>query len=212
MTGIVPIPYGEGWFSQNGTESSSTGATCLKAVVFGTALMIGTGGTMDAGYFVRRHDMGYKFTQVESAPVAQAAPHRTPADNVTYVRENLKPAVSEFASLFKVSRQTVYDWQNGAQPAPEHEKKLEDLARAVDVFMMEGVSISPFLLKRRIAEGKTFFDIIRQGGSAEQAARQLSEMYQKELRQRRVLDARLAGRKPSTKDFTDVIPPAFEEG
>jgi len=211
MTGIGSMPYGEEWVCGTGTGSIDTGTTCLKAVVLASAFLIGTGGTMDARYFSLRHDMGYKFTQIESAPAPHTVPYRTPAEKVTYIRDVLKPTVSEFASLFEVSRQAVYDWQNGAQPAPEHEKKLEDLSRAVDVLMMEGVPITPYLLKRRVRDGKTLLEVAREGGSAEAVARQLSEMVMSEIRQRRALDARLASRKPPAIDFTDAGTPTFNE-
>lgn len=211
MTGIGPIPYGEEWDCETGTGSIDTGTTCLKAVVLASAFLIGTGGTMDARYFAQRHDMGYKFAQIESAPAPRTVPYRTPAENVSYIRNELKPSVSEFASLFNVSRQAVYDWQKGAIPSPEHERKLEDLSRAVDVLMMEGVPITPYLLKRRVRDGKSLLEVAREGGSAEAVARQLSEIVINEIRQRRALDARLASRKLSAIDFIDVGTPTFNE-
>lgn len=211
MTDVALSPYVGGSFTGTGTMSSPTSATRLTAAVIASAWLIGTGGTMDAEYFSRRSDMGYRFPQVESSAAPQAVVHRTPAENVTNIRNVLKPAVSELASLFQVSRQTVYDWQNGTQPASDYEMKLEDISRAADVFLMEGLPVTPYLLKRRVAGGKTFFDVVREGGSAEEAARQLSEMVLREIRQRRAVDARLGGRKPPATDYTDAGVPTFDE-
>lgn len=204
-------PYGIRWFDETGTGIIPEHTSHLAAAVIDSAWMIGTGGVPTAGYFSRRNEMGYKFLNVENPPPHEVYAHRAPAKNVAHIREILKPAVSEFASLFRVSRQTIYDWQNGTQPAPEHENKLEDLSKAADVFLMEGVPVTPYLLKRNVAGGKTLFDIVREGGSAEEAARQLSEMVLHEFRQRRRLDARLAKRKLQATGYDDAGVPAFNE-
>lgn len=211
MADLELSPYAKGCFGEPGTGSGFTSATRLTAVAIASAFLIGTGGSMSAEYFSRRNDMGYRFPHVECSPVPQTVVHRTPAENVANIREVLKPTVSELASLFRVSRQTVYDWQKGTQPAPKYETKLEDLSKAADVFLMEGVPVTPYLLKRRIAGGKTLFDFVREGGSAEEAARQLSEKVLLEYRQRRALDARLAKRKPPAIDYADAGVPAFDE-
>lgn len=203
--------YGFRWFDETGTGSTPEHTFHLTDAVIDSAWLIGTGGIPTAGYFSRRNEMGYKFLIVESPPAPEVYAHRTPAENVAHIREILKPAVCEFASLFRISRQTIYDWQNGTQPAPEHENKLEDLSKAADVFLMEGVPVTPYLLKRRLAGGKTLFDLVREGGSAEEAARQLSEMVLHEFRQRRMLDARLTRRKPQATGYDDAGVPAFNE-
>ena len=211
MPELALSPYVAGSFTGTGTGSSPAIATRLTAAMIASACLIGTGGTMNAEYFSRRSDMGYRFPQVESSAAPPAVAHRTPAENVTNIRNILKPTVSDLASLFQVSRQTVYDWQNGTQPAAEYKLKLDDLSRAADVFLMEGVPVTPYLLKRRVAGGKTLFDVAREGGSAEDTARQLSEIFLHEIRQRKALDARLTGRKYPGTDYTDAGVPAFDE-
>ncbi|MBI5569654.1 MAG: helix-turn-helix transcriptional regulator [Desulfomonile tiedjei] len=211
MTELPLSPYGTGSYAATGTGSGFTNATRLTAAVIASAWLIGTGGTTNPEYFSRRNQMGYRFPEVESSPAPQSVAHRTPAENVTNIRKVLKPTVSELASLFRVSRQTVYDWQNGTQPGSDYEMKLEDLSRAADVFLTEGVPVTPYLLKRRVSGGKTLFDFVREGGSAEVVARQLTEMVLRELRQRRALDARLTGRKPPATDYADAGVPAFNE-
>jgi len=200
-----------GWSIGSGTGSSPNGAARVIGVVLASALLAGTGGTMSADYISRRSDMGYRFIHVESTPNSRAVSHRTPAECVTLIRNILKPTISEFASWFRVSRQTIYHWQAGAQPATEYETKLEDLAKATDVFRTEGAPISSHLLRRRIAGGKTLFEIVREGGSAEEAARQLSEVALREFRQRKMLDARLAGRKTLATIYADAGVRSFDE-
>jgi len=211
--------FGGGWIPQNGTGSLAggvsrlivIGASCLT-FAFAPIGMTGTGDSSTPENLFKRHERGgYKLSYLESTHVLQVSVPRTPAENVTHIREVLKPAVTEFASLFGVSRQAVYDWQNGTQPAPASAGKLEDLAKAADVFVAEGISVTPYLLKRRIAGGKTVFDVFRDGGNTESAARQLAKMVLHELSQRRIIEARMAGRKLSEMDYTDAGVPALKE-
>jgi len=212
-------PLGGGWIPQNGTGSLAggvsrlivIGASCLT-FAFAPIGNIGTGGSLTPENLIKRHERGgYKLSYSESTYVLQESVPRTPSENVARIREVLKPAVTEVASLFGVSRQTIYDWQNGAQPTQANAGKLEDLAAAADVFVAEGISVTPYLLKRRIAGGKTVFEVFRDGGDTENAARQLAQMVLRESNQRRILEARMAGRKLQKIDYSDAGVPALKE-
>lgn len=54
------------------------------------------------------------------------------------IREVLKPAVSDLATTFGVSRQSVYNWLNGEPVADENAAKLQGLAQAASVLAHEG--------------------------------------------------------------------------
>jgi len=212
-------PLGGGWIPQNGTGSLAggvsrlivIGASCLT-FAFAPIGNIGTGGSLTPEDLIKRHERGgYKLSYSESTYALQESVPRTPPENIARIREVLKPAVTEVASLFGVSRQTIYDWQNGAQPTPANAGKLEDLAAAADVFVAEGISVTPYLLKRRIAGGKTVFEVFRDGGDTENAARQLAQMVLRESNQRKILEARMAGRKLQKIDYSDAGVPALKE-
>jgi transcriptional regulator with XRE-family HTH domain len=121
--------------------------------------------------------------------------NRTAAEYLALIRATLRSAVTDIAHALSVSRQAVYAWQNGKPIAAENAARLADLARAADVFATEGLTVSAYLLRRPIGSGKTIFDIVRDGGSAEHAARTLLQMTRRELQQRQMLEARLASRK-----------------
>ncbi|MGH8807204.1 MAG: hypothetical protein ACREX0_04930 [Noviherbaspirillum sp.] len=176
------------------------------------ALQVGTGGAATAEYYKQRGNKGYAFAHYESLPSETGLVEtRSAAENVAHIREVLKPAVTELASLFGVSRQAVYDWQGGKPTSAENARKLEDLAKAADLFVRESLTASSNVLRRKIAGGKTLFDVVREGGSAEDAARLLVQMVRRETEQRNALEARLAKRKKAAIDYADAGAPMLDE-
>ncbi len=194
MDALIPR-YGGEWLSGRATGSTIPAMKKSLGAFVTCALLVGTGGHMTIEYVVDRHERGYKFRQFDGASALLTSGARTPAENLAYIREVLKPGVSDLAILFGVSRQAVYDWHRDTQPSAGHVARLEDLAKAAEVFAAEGLTASSQLLRRPIAGGKTLFDLVREGGSAENAARALALMSRREREQRQALDARLADRR-----------------
>ena len=137
----------------------------------------------------------YKAEGAEAQVHEALALERTPAQNLALVRGVLKPAVLELAHLFGVSRQAVYDWQAGAQPAVQAVDRLAMLARAADVFAEANVKVDAKTLRRKVSGGGTVLDAVLNGGDAEQVARSLAPTLQREAAQRQRLSQQLAGRK-----------------
>ena len=136
-----------------------------------------------------------------------------PHELISYIRVFLQLTISDLARLLGVSRQTIYDWQNGKKIAAHNAARLADLARVPDVFAAEGLTISAQLLRRPIASGKSVFDIAREGGSAEEAARKLIQTMRREMRQRQMLADHLKDRyKPEITDDVYGIPILNEMG
>ena len=175
------------------------------------ALEIGTGGAQTPDYYQQRGSKGYELVSSERAALGRPPGTRTPAEILTHIRAVLKPAVTDIAHALGVSRQAVYDWQNGKSIAAENAARLADLARAADVFAAEGFTASLQLLRRPLSSGKGLFEIVRDGGSAEDAARRLIEMVRRELQQRQILAARLANRKPPAIPSEDYGTPILNE-
>jgi hypothetical protein len=113
--------------------------------------------------------------------------------------------------LFGVSRQTVYDWQSGKGINAVRADRLDELSKAADLFADAGLSISARTIRRKLPAGKTLFDVIREGGPVEEAARSLIASLQREIEQRKALDARLAGRKRRTFDQAELGIPVLDE-
>jgi predicted transcriptional regulator len=101
--------------------------------------------------------------------------------------------MTELARSLKVSRQAIYDWQSGASIKAEHAEKLADLAHAAEIFAKKGLTTTHQILRRQIA-GQSFFDKVRDGESAESAARFLLKIVRREHEQRLALEQRLKDR------------------
>ncbi|MEE1658344.1 hypothetical protein VB618_19265 [Microvirga sp. CF3062] len=174
-------------------------------------LQVGTGGSATAGYYIAKGGKGYPLAvyDVSASDGLDADP--TPRENLARIRTILKPTVTELANVLEVSRQAIYDWQNGQPITAENAAKLDDLARAADVFAAEGLTTSNQMLRRSIRGGKSFFDMVRFGGSAEEAARTLVQLIRKELEQRKAIDARLAARKRIPVTHHDLGMPSLDE-
>lgn len=137
--------------------------------------------------------------------------HPTPAENLTLVRQVLKPSVLELATIFGVSRQAVHAWQNGALPNPESESRLSALAQAAMVFAEAGVTVNAQTLHRKISGGETLLNSVLHGKDAVQAAHHLVQTLMREDAQRAQLNRQLAGREPMPVRAHDYGAPHLPE-
>ncbi|MET3497321.1 hypothetical protein [Variovorax boronicumulans] len=162
---------------------------------------IGTGGELSLEHLQRSAQQAqHRVSGFEIAPVD---PTRTPAEDLSRIREVLKPAISDLATTFGVSRQSVYNWLNGEPVANENAAKLQDLALAADVLAHGGASINSTLLKRKFANGRTLMQVAQAGESAREAALMLLQIQRREAAQRERMNARFAHRAktPASADF-----------
>jgi len=179
--------------------------------VFG--FQVGTGGAATIDYLKTRGSKGYALVACDpDREVHATLSAASPADNLEHIRTVLRPSVTDLARALGVSRQAIYDWQAGRPIAAENVARLQDIARAADLFAREGLQATAHVMRRSIIDGKNFFEIIRDGGSAETAARMLIEITRRELKQRDNLRSRLANRaRPPREDFRDLGAPMLDE-
>ncbi len=198
------MTYG-GWVTDRPAATGVT-STLVRLVGWmtaaGAALTgIGTGGELSLEHLQRSTQQAqHRMSAFEVAEIDQI---RTPSENLSRIREVLNPAVSDLATTFGVSRQSVYNWLNGEPVANENAAKLQDLARAADVLAHEGVSINSALLKRKFASGRTLMQVAQAGESASEAALMLIQIHKREAAQRERMNARFADRAktPASADF-----------
>lgn len=198
------MTYG-GWVTDRPAATGVT-STLVRWVGWmtaaGAALTgIGTGGELSLEHLQRSAQQAQH--RVSAFEVAEIDQIRTPSENLSRIREVLNPAVSDLATTFSVSRQSVYNWLNGEPVANENAAKLQDLARAADVLAHEGVSINSALLKRKFANGRTLMQVAQAGESASEAALMLIQIHKREAAQRERMNARFANRAktPASADF-----------
>lgn len=198
------MTYG-GWVTNRpaATGASSTVVRLVGWMAAAGAVLtgIGTGGELSIERLL--HNLHQIQHLAQTVEVAEVAPVRTPAEDLARIREVLKPAVSDLATTFDVSRQSVYNWLNGEPVADENAAKLQDLAQAADVLAHEGVTVNAALLKRKFANGRTLMQVAQAGGSARDAALQLAHIHKRETAQRERMAARFANRAkmPPSADF-----------
>lgn len=189
--------------------------TMAKISLIAIAFQVGTGGIQNADYYIHRGIMGYPFASIicdqQTSDQEVSGNIRTPAENLIHIKDILKPSVTELAVTLGVSRQAIYDWQSGKAITADNAARLADLGRAADIFEVHGLNTSAQLIRRPIKSGKTLFEIVREGGSGETAARDLADRIKRELQQRQNLAARLSGRKRPDIPEEDRGTPLMDE-
>lgn len=166
------------------------------------AYKAGTGGITDIRYLNSRQEQGYKFTFIVNLPSPTIRDSHLSVQHLTRIKQIMKPSIAELATLFYVSRQTIYNWLSGEEPTIENVNKIENLLKTANFLADAGLTSSQ-LLKRKIIGTQSLFDIIQKGGSSFEAAQKLVNIIQNETKQRTLLDERLKGRKSKPKNYDD---------
>jgi DNA-binding transcriptional regulator YiaG len=198
-----------GWLS-NGSILKSTGMAVGTIITLFSPISdanIGTAGSryIELNVVKNSHNINLKVNN-NSALIT-----RTPQEDLSRIRAIFKCNVSDIASVFSVSRQTIYNWASGEEPIPIYANKLQDLALAADLFAAEGITLSGHILKRNIANGKNLFEMSSSGESARDAAQTLIRILNRESEQRKVLNSRLANRANSPINPVEIGIPAYNE-
>lgn len=128
----------------------------------------------------------------------------TTADNLIKIRNVFKPAVSDLANMFGVSRQAIYNWLSGEEPIDVHAEKIKDLASAAELAIQSGVAINGHVLKRKIVNGKSLFELVQSGESAKDSMLELLKILKRETEQRKKIEQRLARRTQPRIDSQDI--------
>lgn len=153
---------------------------------------LGTGGHLSLEHLQRSV---IKIQQgIQIPEVTEVETIRTPSEDLMRIRAVIKPAISDLATTFRVSRQSVYNWLNGEPVAEGNAAKLRDLARAADVLANESIEVNSALLKRKFANGRTILQVAQAGESAREAALLLVRIHKVEVSQRERLNANRANR------------------
>jgi len=198
--------YPSTWFKPIFLTGASHAIVALVTVAT-LASSTATGGSNDVSLIKDRPQNGHDcWTQLAQPRVEGDI--RDVTECLLRIRQFFSPSVSDLAATLGVSRQTVYNWQNGEQPKDALAEKLSDLARAADVFAQSNIQFSSALARRKFANGKTLFQVVESNESATEAAKLLVRIIETENRQRKVLEARFANRPKTTPSSDFDLPPA----
>lgn len=194
------LTYG-GWVTDRPVATgSSISLIKLVGCLAGAALAnLGTGAELS----IERLQRAFSPNQIITASVIEVESERSPSKNLARIREVLSPAVSDLATTFGVTRQSVYNWANGEPIAENNAEKLRDFAQAADLLADAGIAVNANVLKRKFVNGKTLFQAVQAGESARDAALLLIQISNRESEQRERLQSRFAKRPqtPATADF-----------
>lgn len=198
------MTYG-GWVTDRPTGTGVT-SSLVRWVGWMTAAgaaltSIGTGGELSLEHLHRNTQHVQQWAP--TVQVTEAEVVRAPSEDLSRIREVLKPAISDLAATFGVSRQSVYNWLNGDPVADENAAKLQDLAQAADILAHEVVLGNAALFKRKFANGRTLMQVAQAGESARDAALVLVQIHKRETAQRERVNTRFSNRAktPASSDF-----------
>ncbi len=170
-------------------------------------LEVGTGGV--AGESFLRQGLGYRrFVLLKpQEQVEEIAPY---AKVMQQVRAGFGRTMSRLPELFGVSRQTLYNWLDGETPKLAHQERLVQLAEAAQVFMNMGFKPTPVMFDRTMANGRTFLQLLAEGGDGAETAKRLIRIVDRGNDSRGKLNALLAGRKAKV-DASDIGARSLDE-
>lgn len=167
------------------------GMTCL-------AFMAGTGGIFSVegqanpsvqkwGYhsLLNRKNLG--FAQDE-----QAHQVKTVSEQLLNIRESFGLSVAGLASLFQVTRPTIYSWLDNQNLKTDAYQKIEKLNKIADTFTALNLERPDLLVNRPLFLGKSLVDLLKNGEDVSEAFKTIKVLAEKESNQRK--DAKSSGK------------------
>jgi hypothetical protein len=158
-------------------RSSDPMAPAQKAAqTFFVVMLVGTGSVYGVDHVDhwRSHLKSRVPVHFEKAQGAQGVAGRfdvrSPIEHLENIRAVLKPAISDLASVFDISRQAVYKWlSSSSTPEPDKLARIEVLSQIADTFKGAEVARAGSLLKMKSFEGRSLLDIVKAGGDWHEA-------------------------------------------
>jgi transcriptional regulator with XRE-family HTH domain len=156
---IIIKPCLQSSFPSINDYSSHSSITTLAVQLF--IWTAGTGGLMtphstaevlNRTYYPRIHVEPSRVQQVDI---------RSPAENITNIRDVFAINMSDLASILGVTRPTVYNWLAGQEPKAEAIIRVEKLSRIADEFGRANIIRLDKLMNRPILNGRSLLDIFK---------------------------------------------------
>lgn len=153
------------------TASSSMGVATVAIALWSSAFVVdGTGSSFEISRANEWRSMlqpRVPFivdTNVADNGSGQVSDLRSPTELLANIRQVLKPAVADLATVFGVSRQAIYKWISGdTTPEPEKLERIRALSLAADAFQESGITRAPALLKMKAFDGFSLMDLVAKG-------------------------------------------------
>ena len=162
------------------------------AVPLAAFLMVGTGGELNADRLSQLCGTGSlaSFARAITARGEQPAP----AVQIQAIKDALRLSVAELGDLFGVTRQSIYNWQNGNAIDPSHAERLRNIAGAVEQHFELLAAQTGHIARRAIQGRDTLLQVLKSGGDPQEAFARLADILTREAAQRDRLAKRLQAR------------------
>lgn len=152
------------------TTTRSVGvARAVRTAAIVISFFLGTGSVNAApverlnSYFKPKHEC--KFVAADKAQFKTAGIYwRAPGQHLDNIKSVLRMPVSEMASLFGVTRQSIYKWMGDqATPEPDKVAKIQELSHLADLLSEARVSRPLDMAKMKAFQGKSVLDLFKSG-------------------------------------------------
>lgn len=163
--------------------------------------LAGTGGNINAEHLFRHFGTGSSSRPAYELRTAEST--RGLALELKSIRGALRLSVAETAQLFRVSRPTIYSWQNGNSIRPDSAKRLRDIANAITPHLSLLEAQIGRVAHRSIEGRVSLLQALSADSNVDQTISRLVEILNLEVAQRERLALRLKGRN-STRGSADL--------
>jgi hypothetical protein len=172
---------------RNGLLQNAAAVTLI-----GFGVLAGTGGNVSTEQLLRHFGTGSVSRPAFDSRAAK--PVRGLTVELKSIRDALRLSVAETAQLFRVSRPTIYNWQNGSPINLENADRVRAIAYALAPHLRLLQEQVGRIAHRAIDGRTTLLQKLAAGGSADEAVSQLAAILAGETTQRERLAHRLRGR------------------
>ncbi|MCD9118357.1 hypothetical protein [Pseudomonas bijieensis] len=152
------------------TRNSGAMRTAARTAVVVIGLVVGTGSNAACLVSERTHGYakskttGQYITNIRSVSKSEGVDVRSPSQHLENIKSVLNLPVSETASIFGVTRQSIYKWLSTASaPEPDKAEKIKELSQIADRFKLANVDRPGDLISMKAFEGKSVLDLFRSG-------------------------------------------------
>lgn len=188
------------WFAaQPPSTGSAFDLNAVMTTMAAAGVMLGAGTGWFAGIesyarSTKRDYCQHVAVTFVSQDLSMALTHQ-PQTQIATIRKVFSATISDIAAALGVSRQTVYNWINGKPMIENHLTQLENFASAANAVQDAEIPVAGWVLKRKIMNGKSLLDAVREGDSAQVFVAQFVQIVRSDDEQRKRMNQRLAGRK-----------------
>ncbi len=179
-------------YSSNAPKIANTGESypVVRSIAPWMVMVAGTGGLMTINSAAKMPEyccVNNSRIHIEgSRSTIKKTDIRSTAEHIANIRDVLAINMSDLATVFAVTRPTIYAWLEGRQePKPEAVKRIQQLSSAADVFGQANIKRLDKLLQRPILDGRSLLDMLKANEDPLAVLPLVKEISEKEAKTRR---------------------------